>query len=78
MNWNDRSREAIRKEKEEIEARYGIRFGQTEIYCARCGKSWGLGNHTCQDVRLKRLNEAKSIRTPIPDRVDGLNASGVV
>jgi hypothetical protein len=38
-------------------------------------KFWGLGNHTCQDVRLKRLNEAKNIRTPIPDRIDGLNAS---
>lgn len=65
-NWNSRCLESIRKEKMEVEARYGIRTKQTEIYCSRCGKSWGFGRHTCQDVRLKSLNEVKKIRTPIP------------
>ena len=58
-NWSARCANFIKGERREVEKRYGIRFGQTEIYCARCGKSWGLGNHTCQDVRLQRLNEAK-------------------
>jgi len=67
--WDRRCEASIKKERAGAEARYGIRFGQTEIYCMGCGKSWGLGNHTCQDIRLKRLNEAKSVRTPIPGRV---------
>ncbi len=57
MNWNDRCLKSIRREKAEVAEKYGIRFGQTETYCARCGKSWGLGNHTCQDRRLKKLHE---------------------
>jgi hypothetical protein len=60
MEWNRRCEEAIRKEREGTEARYGIRFGQTEVYCLRCGKPWGFGRHTCQDIRLKHLNEVKS------------------
>jgi hypothetical protein len=69
MSWSERCQESIKKQKKEIEHRYGIRIGQTEVYCSRCGKSWGYGKHGCQDVRLQRLNEAKSIRPPIPGRV---------
>ncbi len=59
MNWNDRCREAIRKEKLEAEARCGIRFGQTDIYCVKCGKPWGYGRHTCQDIRFEQLQRRK-------------------
>ena len=76
--WNNRCDQSIRKEKMEAEARYGIRFGQTEVYCVRCGNSWGYGKHTCQDMRLKRLNEAQKGRTPIPGRVNDSNAFGIV
>ena len=69
-DWNRQCDESIRREKKEAEARYGIRIGQTEIYCARCGKSWGF-NHTCQDMRFQRLQEAKKGRTPIPGRFRG-------
>lgn len=74
MNWNDRCREAIRRERQEVETRHGIRIGQTEIYCSRCGRSWGYGKHTCQDIRFEALKEAKKGRYPIPDRVYGLNS----
>ena len=59
MTWSERCQESIKKQKKEIESRYGIRIGQTELYCVRCGKSWGFGRHGCQDVRLQRLNEPK-------------------
>jgi hypothetical protein len=66
MNWSERCLTSIRKEKADTENRYGIRIGQTEIYCARCGKSWGYGNHTCQDVRLSKLKEAKKGASKAP------------
>jgi hypothetical protein len=72
--WNIKVEESIRREKKEVEARYGIRMGQTEIYCARCGKSWGFGGHTCQDMRFQRLQEAKKVRTPIGRRSEELMA----
>jgi len=78
MSWDERCLKSIEKEKKEIEARYGIRIGQTEVYCVRCGKPWGFGKHTCQDIRFQRLNEAKKIRTPIPDRVYDQSASCVI
>jgi len=58
-NWNSICLDSIKKEKAEIEKRYGIRFGQTEIYCARCGRPCTPGSHTCGDVRVKRWREAK-------------------
>jgi hypothetical protein len=64
--WNSCCQQAIEKEKREAETRYGIGFGQTEVYCVRCGKPWGLGKHTCQDIRLQKLQEAKKVRPPIP------------
>jgi hypothetical protein len=75
MLWNERCLESIKKEKKEIEQRYGIRIGQTEIYCSGCGKSWGYGKHTCQDIRFEALKEGKKGRTPIPGRVYDLNGS---
>ena len=80
-NWSVRCANFIKGERREVEKRYGIRFGQTEIYCNRCGKSWGLGKHTCQDVRFEQLqakNEAKKVRTPNPGRVQSVNASCAV
>lgn len=61
-NWNDRCGQSIQKEKKEIEDRNGIRFGQTEIYCARCKRPWGFGKHICSDIILKQLREEKYIK----------------
>ena len=47
LTWNARSAESIRKEKAEAEKRYGIRIGQTELYCAKCGRRWDFGGHKC-------------------------------
>ena len=57
-NWNSACLDSIRKEKAEIAKRYGIRFGQTEIYCVRCGRPVANPlNHTCSDLQLKVLRE---------------------
>lgn len=85
-DWNSACLNSIRRQKAEIAKRYNIRFGQTEIYCSRCARSWGFGHHVCQDVRLKKLSEAqKSLkRTPKTDvplsQADlvGLNAPGML
>ena len=84
-NWNSIGADSIRKEKAEIEKWYGIRFGQTEIYCTRCGHSvTNPLSHSCQDIRLRGLQEAKkslkkSPKKDVPlsmgDLVD-LNAPG--
>jgi hypothetical protein len=58
-NWNTRCSNSIAKQKKEIEERYGIRIGQTEIYCSRCGKPWGYGRHTCFDVAMRKLQDEK-------------------
>ena len=64
-NWNERCQDSIKNQTKEIESRYGIRIGMTEIYCARCGKSWGYGKHTCQDVVFQRLQEEKNEKREI-------------
>ena len=46
-SWNSRCIKSIQKEEAEIEKRYGIRFGQTEIYCIRCGRN---ASHYRQDA----------------------------
>ena len=43
----------------EIEKRYSIKIGQTDVKCVRCGKSCWPGNHTCQDIHLEKLHEVK-------------------
>jgi uncharacterized protein with PIN domain len=77
-NLNDRCLNSIRKEKVEIAKRYNIKFGQTEVYCERCHRPCWPGRHTCKDIRLKRLNEAKNIRTPIPGQVYESNVCSIV
>jgi|GEM_PF-1512537 hypothetical protein len=59
-NWSSWCEASIRKEKIEVEKKYGIRFGRTEIYCARCGRPWGFGRHTCRDIVFNQLQEEKS------------------
>jgi len=58
-SWVNKCSKSIDKEKHEIEKRYKIKIGQTEIYCARCGKPWGFGGHICQDIRFQALKEEK-------------------
>jgi len=57
MDWNTTCENSIRRERLEIEKKYGIKIGQTEISCARCGKSWGFGGHVCADRRFEKLHE---------------------
>lgn len=45
--WNDRVSRSLARDRTEVEVRYSIRIGQTEIYCARCGKLCVPGHHTC-------------------------------
>jgi hypothetical protein len=59
MSWNERCLESIKKQRAEIEKKYGIRFGRTEIYCARCGKSCWPGRHVCEAIRLENLHKAR-------------------
>jgi hypothetical protein len=60
--WDIKCSRSISEESREVEKRYKIKIGQTEIYCARCGKSWGFGDHVCQDIRFKKLKEEKEKR----------------
>jgi len=57
--WNERCAASIRQEKLSAEKKYSIRFGQTEIYCLKCGKSAIPGHHTCLDLRFEKLREAR-------------------
>jgi hypothetical protein len=84
--WSSRCQKSIVKDKKDAETRYGIKFGLTEIYCARCHRPCWPGRHTCEDVRLKKFHErrkeakkeAKSVTTPIPGRVYESNACSIV
>lgn len=58
-SWSQRALESIRRDRKETEAKYGIKFGKTEIYCARCGRPWGFGRHTCFDLALKSIRDQK-------------------
>lgn len=54
MDWNTVCLNSIQKEKAEIGKRYNIRFGQTEIYCARCERPvTDFLKHICADLRLQ-------------------------
>ena len=78
QSWSSRCAEAIRRERSEVEKRYGIRIGQTEIYCARCDKPCWPGNHICQDIRFKELQEKqKTIAESLIDKIKALGRSKV-
>lgn len=49
-NWNQRMISSIARDRAEIEKRYGVRIGQTSITCARCGRPWGFGGHSCSGI----------------------------
>lgn len=70
-DWNRKVEDSIRKEKAEVERRYGIKIGRTEICCSRCGKSSVPGVHSCQDIRFKQLKEAQKHTSPHPSAVFG-------
>jgi len=44
-NWNQRVVDSLAREKKAVEARYGIRMGQSEISCATCGRQWDFTGH---------------------------------
>lgn len=72
-NWNQRLRTSLDKERAETEKRYNIRMGQTDIDCARCARKWGLGRHTCQDIRFDQLQEKEEKkRVMLKDQTDYL------
>lgn len=76
--WNRICEASIRKQKKEAEARYGIRIGQTEIYCVKCGRPCIPGQHKCQDTRLRELHEAKkeNVQVLTPDLCKKLRMIG--
>jgi hypothetical protein len=54
QSWDSLCTKSSEKEKAEIAERYNIRFGPTELYCARCGDRIANPlNHTCVDLGLK-------------------------
>lgn len=59
ISWNERCFRAVEKDRAETEKKYGIRIGRTEVYCSRCSRPWGSGNHTCQDLRFEALHKKK-------------------
>jgi hypothetical protein len=63
MNWSDCCKASIARERTEVEARYGIKIGQTGIRCATCGRPWGFGGHICPDMRFKQLQEKENGKT---------------
>ena len=59
-NWNALCLNSIQKEKVEIAKRYNVRFGNTEIYCARCKRPVSNpGKHICADLQLQTFYEAQ-------------------
>jgi len=64
LNWDARCSESIKKQRAEVEKRYEIRFGQTDIYCAKCGKTTGFpfDRHICQNTGLISLRKTKKSR----------------
>jgi hypothetical protein len=58
-NWNTRCSNSILEERKEVETKYAVRIGQTEIYCSRCGKPWGYGGHVCQDIRFEMMQKKR-------------------
>lgn len=74
-DWNRKVEESIRREKREAELRYGIKIGQTEIYCARCGKKWDFtGNNGCKGAlaHLDMLPEEISSPGPLFEAISGI------
>jgi hypothetical protein len=58
--WNRRVQESIKKEKAEVEKRYGISIDKTQIHCAKCGCPWGFGNHLCRGGQMSLLKGFKA------------------
>lgn len=67
-HWNERMKATLVRERIEGEKRYGVKIGQTDIKCARCGKPWGFGGHVCQDIRFEMLREAKKAISTVSKR----------
>lgn len=73
FDWNIKCTESLKSQRKEIEEKYGIRIGKTEIYCSRCKRPWGYGKHTCSDIRLAELrqrNTEKHAKLPPVDAED--------
>jgi hypothetical protein len=61
QNWNERCAASLKKERAEIEAKYNIRIGQTDIHCATCGKAWSTF-HDCSGMDPERRNEVERLK----------------
>ncbi len=58
-DWETRLEKSSREQRKEAEKKYGIKIGQTNIYCVRCGKSCWPGQHVCWDLALKKSRDEK-------------------
>lgn len=48
-DWNQKCLASIARNRREAELKYGIRIGQTEIFCSVCGKKWDFsGKNGCK------------------------------
>lgn len=52
MTWNERCLKSICNQRIEIEKKYGIKIGKTDIKCLKCGDKWSPENHECKKRRL--------------------------
>jgi hypothetical protein len=59
-NWNERCLKSIGEQRIGVESRYGIRIGQTEIYCTGCRKSWSTF-HVCKEMSPERQAEVERL-----------------
>ena len=54
-SWDSLCTDSIEKEKREIALRYGIRFGQSEIYCISCGRRVANSlEYPCCDIEFEK------------------------
>ncbi len=77
-NWSQLCLASIRKEGAETKNRYGIKIGQTDVYCTKCGRPCTPGQHTCKDQRLRMLHEAEKVKhTPTSEHCERIQLIGV-
>ena len=46
--WGQRGTEAVKWQRAETVKRWPVHLGQIEVYCAKCRKRWGSGEHVCR------------------------------
>ena len=74
LTWNQKCLAAITKDRKEAEIKYGVRIGQTEIFCSVCGKKWDFnGNNGCRGAvsHTDMLRKESKPTKPVKRIVEG-------